>query len=492
MTVPSTTSKPSQNTLPYERLAAIALTLYFAAKLIYFATHIGENIAPDEITWFGISKLFATSWLVPADSPASYQFGVVSRLPYLYFVLMGKLLAGNIFGLSDLVFLRLMNVCLGLVTVVTGYRMVCLLSQNVVVRLVFLVAATNTLMFTFLFAAVNYDNLTNCLAVLALHQAVAFFRNRHATSLLGSLLCLLLGCLTKLAFLPFAALLTVILLAHEWRNLRQLGAGIQHFFSPLRPTNLLLAALCLFTFGLNCELYGGNLIHYGRINPSLEQVAGLEAAMQYRIFARDYIVQQFKEGKATYAQAMRMTWQIKHDGDRGGAVYLLQQAAREKGEKNPYRMSRLRYAPAWFELMSSKIFGIMGHQSMEKQRPELLPYYLILVIALGMCLFTFNRTDLGGLTPYLVALSLAYALIIMLLVNYRTYSHSGVIVLALQGRYLFPVIIPMMLLVAEYGTGRWPHRWQQGLSGVLLATICMANEFPWFLHHAGPEWFFPG
>ncbi len=480
----------SKKKILYETIAAISLLLYFSVKLGYFATRIGENVAPDEFTWYGISRLFAGSWLVPPDSPDSYQYGVVARAPYFYFWVMGKALAANVFGVSDLIFLRFVNAAIGLTTVCAGYLLVRRLSVSIFIRLTFLALITNTLMFTFLSAAVNYDNLTNCLAVLALYQGVIFMQEREVTRLLVSLLCILLGCLTKFAFLPYAVFILVVLFYHERKKLLLLPRGLKGVFSPPRAAHLVLVFLSLLAFACNLELYGGNYVKYGRIDPDLERVAGLNAAMQYRIFARNYIVQQFKEGKITYAEAVRMTSLIKFEGDRAGALYLLEQAAVDKPIKNSYRLTRLEYLWPWLQLVSAKTFGIMGHQNMEKAGRELFPYYGILAVALAWFIFTFRPSDLNALALYLIFLTMAYTLVIILLVNYPTYIYSGVIVLALQGRYLFPVLVPAYILVATYAVGKWPRTWQQGIAASTVAAIFIVNEFPWFLANARPEWFF--
>ena len=133
-----------------ERTVVAAFLIYFAAKAIYFASSIGENIFPDEISWFGISEIFSRSVLFPADSPETYQFGLVTRVPNLYFFLMGKLLFLNIFPVSDLIFLRYANVCISLLTVWFGWKLIRLLVVEITVRLLFVALITNTLMFTFI------------------------------------------------------------------------------------------------------------------------------------------------------------------------------------------------------------------------------------------------------------------------------------------------------------------------------------------------------
>jgi len=246
----------------------------------------------------------------------------------------------------------------------------------------------------------------------------------------------------------------------------------------------------IFLLALNVRLYRGNWLQYNALQAPMDKVVGLEAALQYRIFARDYIVRQFKQGKLSYTEAVRMTSIIKHQGDRNGALFLLQQALQEQAAKKKPRLDRFHYAFQWCEMVASRIYGVMGHRVLLKKPGELIPYYTIFLLALGLGIRLFSWQDLRGMTGLFLTVSAGYALIVMLLVNYRTYQHSGALVLALQGRYLFPVLVSFYALVAYYITARGSRTWQW-LAAAGIAVVFLAGEFPWFLHHAGPEWFLP-
>jgi hypothetical protein len=74
------------------------LLAYFGMRLVFFALDISSYIPPDEVTHAGISKVFSKVFLLPANSPETYEFGLVTNIPWLYYWFMGKLLHLNIFG----------------------------------------------------------------------------------------------------------------------------------------------------------------------------------------------------------------------------------------------------------------------------------------------------------------------------------------------------------------------------------------------------------
>ena len=81
--------------------AALALA-WFAARAGFYALRIHPSIPPDEVAHLGLSLAFSGSWLPPADGPATYPFGLVTTVPTLYYVLMGKLVWLNGFGAPPL------------------------------------------------------------------------------------------------------------------------------------------------------------------------------------------------------------------------------------------------------------------------------------------------------------------------------------------------------------------------------------------------------
>jgi hypothetical protein len=184
----------------------IFLLVYFGLRLVFFAVTISPYVPPDENTHFELSRIFSTVFFLPQNSPETYEFGLVTNIPWLYYWIMGRLLALNFFGIPDLLFLRLLNIPFAFATVYFVWRTLRLLTDDRLSQMLLVVAMTNTIMFSFLSAFVSYDNLTNLLAAMAVYYLLAFFKNRSGDMLVISFLCQIAGSLTKVAFLPLVGL----------------------------------------------------------------------------------------------------------------------------------------------------------------------------------------------------------------------------------------------------------------------------------------------
>ena len=93
------------------------LLAYFGVRLIFFALMISPSVPPDEVTHVGLCRIFSKVFLLPVNSPETYEFGLVTNTPWLYYWIMGKLLHLNVCGIPDLLFLRLLNIPLAFGTV---------------------------------------------------------------------------------------------------------------------------------------------------------------------------------------------------------------------------------------------------------------------------------------------------------------------------------------------------------------------------------------
>ena len=145
-------------------LVIIGVIIYFAIRLVYFATHIHPYFPPDETTHYGKSVAFSKALFIPENGPDTYEIGLMTNRPYLYYWLMGKCLHLNFFSINDLVFLRLINGLIGINCAIFVYKWTRFITANKYIRFLTVVLFTNILMATGLFASVNYDNLTNLFA----------------------------------------------------------------------------------------------------------------------------------------------------------------------------------------------------------------------------------------------------------------------------------------------------------------------------------------
>ena len=270
---------PERPAPPWTRVAIAACFVSFGARLLGLAVSLDGSVPPDEVTHVGRVLAHAATWGLPESGPDDYPLGLISDRPFLYNWMLGRLAA---LGLDDLVKLRLLNVGMALATAAYGLRFIRAVTREPLTHVVFLVLLTNTLMFTGIGAAVSYDNGANLLAAAAFYYLAKLRSDWDPKTLAALVLAIGLGCLTKRSFLPLAALIVAAVLLHERRHLRDASAWLTGMG---RPLALLIVVVTL----ANVWLYGGNLVRYQRLVPSLDQVVGVEAALQNRIFARDFM-----------------------------------------------------------------------------------------------------------------------------------------------------------------------------------------------------------
>jgi hypothetical protein len=470
------------------RLTMWLILSYFGLRLLFFALNISSFVPPDEVTHAGLSKVFSKVFLLPDNSPESYEYGLATNIPWLYYWTMGKLLHLNFLGLPDLTFLRIVNIPIAFGTVYYIRRLLLLITGDRLTQLLLLVVLTNIPMFSLLSASVSYDNLTNLLAAMSIYYMMAYFRHGSGNLFLAALVCQLAGALTKTTFLPLALVLDLLLLVHEFKNLKNIPAASAAFLRTQGRRILLPALLIVFGIFLNLQLYGGNYLHYHALAPSMETVVSPDAAMENRIGARERIFALYTQGKISYMEALQLTGTIKHPGDKSDTFYLLMNY--ENLKQNPALwMGPLQYTFAWFQEMTGTIMGIKGHLSMFKPSAYLMPLYLVMALALAGFALRYRPKQSTWMPASLAVTACFYAAFLLVKINYFAYSYYGVIGITLQGRYLFPVLGPLCVLGCHYllQLPRW-YKLRLGLAAA-TAALFVCYDFPWFLAHATPQWY---
>jgi len=464
------------------------LLAYFGARLLFFAMNISSFVPPDEVTHAGLCKIFSKVFLLPENSPATYEFGLVTNIPWLYYWIMGKLLHLNYSGFPDLVFLRLLNIPLAFGTLRYALKLLRLLTDSRIAQLLLIVVITNTPMFSLLSASVSYDNLTNLFAAIAIYYLFAFFKERSGGFLAASILCQAAGCLTKVTYLPLALVLSALLLIHEFRRLHILPAALKGYFTACAFKQWLLMLLIIIALGLNLDLYAGNYLHFGTVTPSMSNLFPTKIATQFGIVARETIFKEYSEGRISYMDALVMAGEIKHPGNKADTFYLLMNY--ENLKRNPQLwMGPLPYVKVWFENMIGTIFGIKGHLHMFKDPRYLIPIYLILAFSVLGFFVRWRLRDTGWLPLCLAVIACFYSWLLLYNINYNAYLYYGTPGITLQGRYLFPVIGPVYVLACHYLIQLFRNDKIRIALTLVTALLFISYDFPWFLMHASPEWY---
>ena len=464
------------------------LCLYFGLRLLFFALFISPYIPPDEVTHLGLAKIFSKVLLLPENSVETYQYGLVTNISWLYYWVMGKLLPLNVFGISDLLFLRLFNVLFAFGTVFFSWRLLRLLTDDRLTQLLLVVVMTNTLMFSFLSGSVSYDNLVNLLAVMAIYYLFAFFKERSVGFLAISFLCQLAGCLAKLSFLPLALILVALWVLREVKGVRLLPVAVKRYCRATGWRTYLLSFAILAGLSLNIQLYGGNYLQYGSLRPSMYEVLSPDIALEHRISARDMIVEYFKDGRLSYQQAIQRTRFISHQGDRADTVYLIQRLADHR--VNGYEMlGPVAYIVPWGEHIAATVFGIKGHLSMLNKGLTIVPVAVLMLLALLGSVMSWRRGTQAGIAAHLALLCGAYAIFLMYAHNYKLYLYYENFSMALQGRYVFPVMGAFYVCFSYYLMCLFRRESLRLGLAISAAFVFISLDFPFFLYHATRNWF---
>jgi hypothetical protein len=489
----SRTKATAEDQFPSSRFfkwSVATLLVYFGLRLVFFSVTINPYVPPDEHTHFGISWIFSKVFFLPENSPETYEFGLVTNIPYLYYWIMGRLLFLNFFGIPDLLFLRLLNIPFAFATVYYVWRMLRLLTDDRLSQILLVVAMTNTIMFSFLSAFVSYDNLTNLFAAMAVYYLLAFFKTRSGDVMAASFLCQMAGALTKPSFLPLVLVLNLLLVIHEFNSFRLLPGALSTYFKTAGWRRLGLVLGIVLGLSLNIHLYGGNYLYYGDMVPEMSDVLSPDKAMQNRLAARSMIFSQFKEGRISREEALAMTSQINHPGDRADAENLIENWADLK-EYGFEPLGPVQYAAFWVQRMASGIFGIFGHILMANEGPLMWLFAAVFALAGFAVIVRWRPSKTTRFPLYMMVIAVFYGLFLMYGVNYRGYLDSGKLDLSLQGRYVFPVLGPIYIIVCYYLLRLFRSAYARLVVAGAVSLLFIASDLPYFLIHATPDWFSP-
>jgi hypothetical protein len=437
----------------------VLILVVFVLEAAWIALSGRYPMAFDEDFHLGLIRLYSDH-LSPflAAQPASADvFGAVSRDPsYLYHYLMSfpyrliSLLTDN--QTLQVLFFRAINISL-FTAALPLYRQL-LLKTSASTALVNSCLAVFVLIpiVPLLAAQINYDNLLLPLTALALLLTVTISeelqrsRQLNLKKSLYLLAVLLSTCLVKYAFLPMALVIGAYLLIRlkqtypHWRQF-QLSLGRGYRVMTGRSRWLLLIILVLAS-GLFVQRYGVNLVHYQRPVADCSQVLGEQRCLSYAPWARDHRLAAIKDPAAVTT--------------------------------NP-----LVFTADWFYGMWLRtFFAVDGPATNFQTRgPFVIPAFGAIVFTLsGTVAFLvyhkriFNRYNSRVLWLF-IAVSAGYVAVLWL-DGYQSFVQAGQTV-ALNGRYLLPVM-PLFLLLCAIGLNEsLHHRRQLKLAVATTGLICM-------------------
>lgn len=400
-----------------ERLVLVVILLIFAVSTGLLAFHLKEGIVPDEPAHFFYSKYYASTLGIPPDIPETFKLGwIITRYPFLYHWLSGRIISFTLFfapAISDrslLVVLRLTSVVYATGTLFFTY----LLSKELIRKKwwpllpVFLLA--NTLMFTFLAGGANYDNFTNLLCTVSLYYLMRVFGSRDfLVNTLGWLISICLACLVKYAVLPLALLSFL-----AWLGFIVWKKRIIFPLPRINTTKIVLLFVGLILVSGNLTLYGSNLVVFREVLPDCEDLFQKSQCILSPYYARSQ--------ELGLPQKLTISESV-NQGYPDPLEYLFNN---------------------WFKDMLSKTYGILGHQSYSPA--HIITFYQIFYLVTFLLMAHLWQKPVFAI---LSALGIVAGFVLAIfIVNYDSELTYGFKQVALQGRYLFPVIAMFYALTA--------------------------------------------
>lgn len=432
----------------------ILVLLVFLLFSLFLVFRVEMGISPDSYYHLRVSEAFSKTVGIPSNTPDTYKWRDITRIPYLYFWINARVLNINNGLINDVFLLRLVNVFYSFLSVYIFY----LLSKEILkkewMRVLAVFFLTNTLMFQFLSSSINYDNLGNLFCILSVYFFTKFVKSKiNVKYLLYMLLFIGLGGITKYTTLPLSFILIIL-------------SGVEMYFrreefkSIRKGKGLLLLIPVLILLCLNIGIYGVNLVRYGSLEPNCNQILTHEQCLENGVYYRDNIE--------------RPSINIGGISD----IFTL--------IKTGKRIDPVRYLWYWSVNLVSKIYGIMGDSSL--YMPKIFPYLFIGLFAVVVVVGILNRRKWDKTDIYLLLISLFYASILFFVQNYSMYLRKNHMYLALQGRYLFPVLPMIYILVSKSLSFIKNNRLRYILIGMFVLLFLYSN-IPFFFLNVESWWF---
>lgn len=436
------------------KIVKYGIFIFFSLITIFFVFKLRMGLSPDSFYHLEVSRAYSTTLTIPQNTPDTYQWRDITRIAYLYFWINGRILNINNGFLNEVILLRLINVIYSFGTLFFTYLLSKEVLKNKWLRLLPTFLLANTLMFLFISSSINYDNLGNFLSVLGIYLFVKFVKSKlDIKYLLYMLIVLSLGTLTKYTILPLAFILVILSLIQIFLK-REILKDIKW-----RDSILLLLPLLILAI-LNIQIYGINIIRYGGLEPRCDQILTHEQCLTNGVYYRDLI-----------------TYPAKQIEGFGYITQLIKDGQRE---------SPLIYFVYWIWSIVGKIYGIMGDSSLEIS--NILKVFYLSFLSLGV-FFTFRfYKKWDRLDKYLIGIFLFYTLVLFLVQNYNMYLKHNHMYLALQGRYLFPVL-PVGYLMYVKSISFIKDRKMFYLILLPLLVLFIYSCVPFFFLNVPTDWF---
>jgi hypothetical protein len=454
----------------------ISVLALFVFESVWIALSARYPMAFDEGYHLSIIQLFSHQWspLILHQPGGAQPYGDVTRdTSYLYHWLMSypyRILISNFSFKTTVIVLRIINVTFFTAGLVFFRRLLLKTKApkalvNVSVLFFVLIPIVPLLA-----GQINYDNLMILILSVNLLMVVRFRDQLQKKKLnLGLLMAIFslacLGSLVKFPYLPILTAITLYLIYNLWlfarlprhRFWRDVSKA---WFTMPKVRRLAVAALLIISCGLFIEMYGVNIVKYHNITPQCNQVLSIKRCLNYGPWVRNY------------------------------------QYSLEPKPKN-YSPDPVVFMGGWVQGMFLRtLFAINGPgepASYQNFKPlPLISLATIVVFGLGVLLAGRYHKIIFSRDPVIVMLLfICFSYIISLIAkNYYSYLEFGRL-LAINGRYLLPVLLPIMLVIAMAYRQFLSDSRRIMLLGCVLLLFFQGGGAITFIAQSNINWYWP-
>lgn len=455
----------------------VGVLIFFIFEALWIALSGRYPMAFDEDFHFGVIKLYAhhISPFLSHQPDNADAFGAIFRDPsYLYHYLLSfpyRLI--TVFTKDQtiqIIMLRIINI--GLFTsslpLFKKLLMYCDLSSgvsNLILSLFILVPIVPLLA-----AQINYDNLLIPLVALSLILAYKFateLRSKHHINpiiLFELIIICLLSSLVQYEFLPifFAIIIFVGIVLYKTprHHLKLLDSFLRNYKVLAKRARLALVFIIVICSVLFVQRYGVNAVSYKSPLPDCRKVLNVQRCSAYGPWVRNYIDAQYKQN---------------------------------------FNRSPVWFTGKWIhDLWLRSFFTLAGvTNDFETRGPLMVPSIsAIVILSSGIILLLtyskqiykkYNHVILGLFT---LAIILYGA--VLWIDGYRDYLATGQPV-ALNGRYLLPLLVPVMAIFTLAYVEFFRHYPNAKVFVASIALLCfvMGGGFLTFVIRSNDSWYWP-
>jgi hypothetical protein len=426
----------------------ICVIVLFVLQAVWLACSFRYPMLWDEYYHFGLAQFYAhhINPIINHQPNSLDIFGNVARSPkYLYHYLMSFPLRG--IGLFtdnqtlQIIFLRFINIGLfagGLV----AYRQALLFmtKSRALVHFVLLLVALLPLS-TLLAAEINYDNLQFLMTGLVLYWTFRFVRAKRfeVAWLMAIVGAGLLTATAKYSFFPILAPVIVYLAVYAYRRWRKrLLKETMESFKRLKRWRLAgLILLVILGLGFSVERFGVNLARYHALDPDCQQIISVERCLNFSPYKHEYVYNR------------QLTPKMKND------LY------------GPIGYTRHDWLPGMFTQYFTT--GTQLQYEVFVVQPALHIPLISFLVVMSIAIVCFLLKSRELIRRHDVQLVLVITVVLsasLWLVDYGKYRYTG-FPLAIQGRYVAP-IIPALMMIGALGVQR-AVKWEE--ARLALAAI---------------------